>query len=191
MKFFLLSLFLFGSLEFSKAAEVDGYYITKMNDTVHTKLYIPSLYGQILIGIQDKIEVLDTSSSKKIKCHPDDILGFAFEYKGYKYVYVSEHFDNEPGFYERKIHNNNFSLYQIAYPGGAGPNQVVYLKYIIAKNDSLYIVVPHENADKTRARLKEFFTDPAIQQYIEEKFRYRVKIERDIYDFVKYINDSN
>jgi hypothetical protein len=64
------------------------------------------------------------------------------------------------------------------------------MKYIVARNDSVYIVIPHEDASKTRARLKDFFTDPATQQYIEEKFRYRVKMEKDIYEFVKWLNNS-
>ena len=187
-KYFLLPLLIFGTISITQAAEADGYYITKNFDTICTKIYIPTLLGQILIEIQDKIEVLDTTTSKKIKCRPDDILGFAFEYGGHKYVYISKFFDNDLRFYERKIRNSNFSLFQIAYSGGAGSNQVTYIKYIVAKNDSLYVVVPHENADKTRARLKNFFTDPVTQQYIEEKFRYRVKMEIDIYEFVKWLN---
>jgi hypothetical protein len=134
--------------------------------------------------------VLDTSTSKKIKYHPDEISGFAFEYKGHKYVYISKHFDNDVAFFERKIHNANFSLYQIAYSGGfMSPSQSYYMKYILAKNDSLYIVIPHENANKTRERLKAFFPDPTTQKYIEEKFRYRLTLERDIYEFVKYVNN--
>ena len=51
-----MSFFIVGSIEYSMAVEIDGYYITKMNDTVYTKLYIPALYGQFFIGIQEKIE---------------------------------------------------------------------------------------------------------------------------------------
>jgi hypothetical protein len=61
-------------------------------------------------------------------------------------------------------------------------------KYVIAKNDSSYIVIPYENADKTSTKLKAYFADPVIQKYTEKNFRFRATIEKDIYDFVKYIN---
>jgi hypothetical protein len=102
MKYLLLPLLIFGTLSIAHAAEVDGYYITKNHDTINTKIYIPILLGQILIEIQDQIEVLDTTTSKKIKYRPDDILGFVFEYGGHKYVYISKLFDNDLRFYEEK-----------------------------------------------------------------------------------------
>ena len=61
-------------------------------------------------------------------------------------------------------------------------------KYVLAKNDSSYIVIPYENADKTRTKLKVYFADPVIQKYIERNFRHRATIDKDIYNFVKYIN---
>ena len=38
----------------------------------------------------------------------------------------------------------------------------------MAKTDNLYLELAHENANKTRTRLKEFFTIDQAQIYIEK-----------------------
>ena len=173
-----------------KAAGFDGYYVTNKNDTVYTKVYLPSLLGQMLFF--DKIEVLDTALSKKVKLGPNDISCFVYFDDGKRFVYVSKSFENEVRFFERRIRNNNLTLYSYAYSTGTGQYSVTRFKFVIARNDTVYVIVSSaDNAKVTREKLKAFFSESNTQQVIEEKFRYRDKLERDIIDFVNNLNTEH
>jgi hypothetical protein len=188
MKHFLFLFIIFFSFEKAKSAEYNGYYVTNKNDTIYTKIYAPSL---IFFGndIFHKVEVLDTTTSKKLTLKPGDISCFVYFDGGKKFVYVSKAFDGQLLFFERRIRNSNYSLFSCYYTLDAGQSSIGKIKLIIAKNDSLYISINSEvNSNKTREKLKGFFTEPNIQQKIEEIFRYRATTEKDAINFVNYLN---
>jgi hypothetical protein len=185
MKQFLISLIILISFEKAKSAEFDGYYVTKNNDTIYTKLYFPLFADDPF----HQVEIYDSAISKKVKLKPADISCYVYFDGSKKMVYVSKSFDNDLLFYERRIRNSNYCLYSYWYEVGGGTNQIGKIKLIIARNDSVYITINSEdNAKKTREKLKGFFTEPDIQQKIEEIFRYRAMAERDAFTFVHYLN---
>jgi hypothetical protein len=187
MKQFLLSLIILISFEKARSAEFDGYYVTKNNDTIYTKLYFPLFADDAF----HQVEIFDSAISKKVKLKPADISCYVYFDGGKKFVYVSKSFDNDLKFYERRIRNSNYCLYSYWYVVGGGAPQVSKIKLVIAKSDSVYISINSEdNAKKTREKLKGFFTESDIQQKIEEIFRYRAMAERDAFTFVHYLNNE-
>jgi hypothetical protein len=107
MKHLLFSIAFLFSVVSLQAKTVDGYMITKSNDTVKCQINVNGL------ELFDKVTIID-SSGTKTKYHADELAinGFGFTYENNKYDYVLiNNEDSHWSFMIRTVKGKRFNLY--------------------------------------------------------------------------------
>ena len=172
------------------AMQVDGYYINANNDTIKTKIDLQHWLGQITLAMYTKLIVVDTNANySKQVFTPADVKGYGFEYKGEHRDFASKTFDGKSRFFEVSRFGSVVNLYTIVESTGGGSYSYSSVKYIIEKPDSSYVwLASDESGKKTKTKLKEFFTDPALQSKIDIRFKDRQDLEEDVLKLVDGLN---
>ena len=172
------------------AMQVDGYYLNANNDTIKTKIDLPHWLGKITVGMYTKLIVVDTSNTySKQVFKPEDVKGYGFEYKGEHRDFVSKTFEGKSRFFELTRSGPAVKLYTIVESSGGGSYSYSVIKCIIEKPDSTYVwLAGDESGKKTKTKLKEFFTDPALQDKINASFNARENLEEDVDKLVDGLN---
>jgi hypothetical protein len=107
MKLLLLSIVFFFSALSLQAKTVDGYMITKSNDTVKCQINVSGL------ELFDRVTIIDSSGTKtKYRADELTINGFGFTYENNKYDYVLiNNEDSHWSFMIRTVKGKRFNLF--------------------------------------------------------------------------------
>jgi len=186
---FLITLFSVSILSL-QALETYGYYVTQDGDTVATKIILPKFLGEVNTAMFAKIGTFDSATGTRKSFKPEEIRGFGFNYKNVQHNFVTKKFgENKPAFYEIRRRGAKLNLYSRLISGGGGQNTYTTIECAIEKPDGTFVVLPGTNSSqRTKNKLKEFFTDPEIVQLINVSFNERDSLEDDTLKLVDEIN---
>lgn len=170
---------------------VSGSYVTKTNETVNTKIVVPSsiFVAEDLSKLFFKVKIVD-SVKGTLTLKPEDINSFEFLLKGKQYQFYAKPFNakNNLRFLQSVVIGSKTSLYwaQTVNQNGA----VVGTFYTFEKADGTYaFLINTMRLDKFKTELKEFYKDNlGLQQLIDTKFQSKASLHSDVKEIIQAVN---
>jgi len=182
----------------------DGYYITRFNDSVASRIRVPrDVLGRVQLSkLHHKVEVVDSTDSTTT-FSPGELKSFGFSVGETAYTFVSKPIkEGYYNFLQPLVVGQSASLYKyiesVEEPSHqnieTGQTTIsapsVHEHYTLEKPGGMYLFVSSDDRlDDVKEQIKLFYQKNSFAQLvIDKKFKAYRKLEKDITEVVETVN---